>query len=468
MSMTNTPRIERVGYRLWTLGNSPLWSSADAAWYGADIVARRNGRLDTTSGQLRHWKPSEGVPFLVEKQSGGLMLWSGVRGLSTHSRRGQLGLHTLIIAACILLHVPVVAAATTQVESWGSTRDGHPVQRVTFENDRGMRFSAIDYGATIVALEVPDREGALSNIVLSLPDLAAYEKNQRRYAAVMGRYAGRIANARFTLDGNEVELTPNARGVALHGDPDGYDRRLWRREDFADTESIGAVFHLRSPDGDQHFPGTLDVSVTYRLQRKRNEFSIEYGARTDAPTVLNLTNHAYLNLAGAGVSGMATHRFQIMADRYAQTDAKRVPTGVLATVTGTPLDFRQPSGLYSRLASTAVNDVAILGNPAGYDHSLVFARSSKYPAMVAVIEESRSGRRMEIHTTEPSVQFNSGNGFDGSEIGSEGRAYGRHDGFAFEPQHLPDSPNHAHFPSTALRPGEFFYSQTRFQFSTIK
>ncbi len=377
-------------------------------------------------------------------------------------------MHQSFIAACLLLCTQVAVAATTQVEPWGRTRDGDLVQRVRFANDRGMRFSAIDYGATIVALEVPDRHGIARNIVLSLPDLAAYEKNQRRYAAVMGRYAGRIANARFTLDGSEIALTPNARGVALHGDPDGYDRRLWRREDFSDAASIGAVFHLRSPDGDQHFPGTLDVSVTYRLLRQRNEFSIEYTARTDAPTVVNLTNHAYFNLAGAGATGLATHRFQIMAERYAVTDAKRVPTGALLGVAGTPLDFRHPAGLQSRLASTDANDVAILGEPAGYDHSLVFAPSAGRLTLVAQIDETLSGRRLQIFTTEPSVQFNSGNGFDGSEVGSEGRAYGRHDGFAFETQHLPDSPNHAHFPSTELRPGMVFHSLTRFRFDIIK
>jgi aldose 1-epimerase len=345
------------------------------------------------------------------------------------------------------------AQAGITVQPFGRTAGGTPVERVTLENERGMRLAFIDYGATLVAAEVPDRKGVRRNVLLKLPDFAAYQRTNRRFAAVMGRYAGRIGGARFTLDGRSVELVPNAKGVALHGDPDGYDRRLWRRRDFADAASIGAVYSIVSADGDQRFPGRVEVSVTYRLLRKTNEFRIEYAASTDAPTVINLTNHAYFNLGGEGTRGIASHRFTIRAGRYAATDSKRIPTGVLASVAGTPLDFRKPAPMIAAPS-------ALLGEPPGFDHSLVFDKPDGTFALVAVIDDTASGRRMEVRTTEPSLQLNDGGGFDGSENG-----YRRNDGFAFETQHLPDSPNHANFPSTALYPGKPFSSVTSYRFS---
>ena len=351
-----------------------------------------------------------------------------------------------------------------RAQAWGTLDGGTVVERVTLANRRGMRVAYIDYGATLVALEVPDRHGARANVLLSLPDLASYMRTSRRFGAVMGRYAGRIGAARFTLDGRVVQLVPNKNGYALHGDPNGYDRRLWTRRDFADAASIGSIFRLDSPDGDQQFPGRLQVSVTYRLLRDRNEFRIEYDASTDAPTVLNLTNHAYFNLAGAGSAGLSTHRFRIWADRYAETDAHRLPSGRLPTVTGTALDFRRPASMSERLAASSS---ALLGAPPAFDHSLLFAKRDGAYGLVARIDEPGSGRRMEIRSSEPSVQLNSGNGFDGGEIGSEGRAYQRGDGFAFETQHLPDSPNQAAFPSTELRPGQRFHSVTSYRFSLI-
>ena len=350
--------------------------------------------------------------------------------------------------------------AGMQVQTWGKSPDGNEVERVTVENDAGMRLAYINIGASLVAVEVPDRCGKRQNVLLSLPDLPAYLHTQRRFAAVMGRYAGRIGDASFPLENRVVELVPGRNGVTLHGGPDGYDRRYWQRRDFADRTSLGSVFHLVSPDGDQNFPGRLGIDVTYRLLRRKNEFRIEYTARTDAPTVLNLTNHAYFNLAGAGYSGLATHRFQINADRYAPTDFRRVPTGALEKVDGTVLDFRRSTDLASRLEASDM-----LGDPPGFDHSLLFSKAPGKFGLVAVIDETTSGRRMEIRTSEPSVQLNSGNGFDGSEIGSEGRAYQRYDGFAFETEHLPDSPNHANFPSTALYPGQTFHSLTSYRFS---
>jgi len=368
--------------------------------------------------------------------------------------------------AAVAAALAACAGAGTEdprAESWGRTRADAAVEKVRLRNALGMEVAFIDYGATLTDLVVPDREGRFANVVLSLPTLAAYEVNQRRYGAEIGRYAGRIGDARFVLDGRVVQLQANAKGVYLHADPDGFDRRVWQRRDFSAADALGSVFTMDSPDGDQHFPGHLRLEVTYRLARDRNEFCIEYRAQTEAATVLNPTNHVFLNLAGAGSRGLAGHRFTVEADRYVATDARRVPTGELPPVAGTPLDFRSPAALAERLAGGD----PLLGTPAAFDHSLVFEQADGPLRRVLRVDEVASGRRLEVSTTEPSAQFNSGGGFDGGEIGSEGRAYRRGDGFAFETQHLPDSPNHPDFPSTRIEPGQRFESRTCYLFSLV-
>jgi aldose 1-epimerase len=359
-----------------------------------------------------------------------------------------------LYAALIAAAGDAAAASGIRATPYGVTPSGQAVEQVVLENERGMRLAYIDYGATLVRADIADRHGQRRNIILSLPDLAAFERTRGRYGAIIGRYAGRIANARYTLDGQSVQLVPNNRGMAIHGDPDPYDKRVWRRQDFADKESIGSIYRLHSPDGDQNFPGALDISVTYRLLRKRDEFRIEYQATTSAPTVLNLTNHAYFNLAGAAANTLAGHRVRIAAERYLETDEVRIPTGKLLEVRGTPFDFRHGASLGQRLAAL----------PGGYDHSFMFSKPVGAYARVAVIRDAVSGRRMTVRSSEPSAQLFTVNGFDGKEIGSEGVGYQRQGAFAFETQHLPDSPNHPRFPSTALYPGQVFRSQTSFTF----
>lgn len=365
----------------------------------------------------------------------------------------------LLLAIALLGAAGQGGCTGISVQPFGFMPSGERVEKVTLTNDRGMQLSYIDYGATLTSALVADRRGERRNIILNLPDLPSYLRTTRRYAAIIGRYAGRIGNGSYPLDGRTVQLPVNARGTALHSDPNGFDKRLWQRRDFADAASIGSVYTLVSADGEQGHPGRLEVSVTYRLLRRSDEFRIEYAAVTDAPTVINLTSHAYFNLAGAGSTGLDTHRFRINAPQYAVLDAKKVPTGELAPVDGTPLDFRQPANAMVRLKPSA-----LLGDPAAYDHALVFAK----PGLVGVIDETRSGRRMEVRTTEPSLVFNTGGGLDGSEMGGEGYAYQRHDGFAFETQHLSDSPNRPNFPSTVLRPGQRFTSETAFRFTSEK
>ncbi len=365
--------------------------------------------------------------------------------------------------ASVALQAHGAATDGVAVREFGVTAAGQRIEQITLVNQRGMRLVLIDYGATITAIHVPDRHGHMANVMLGLPTLQAYEVTKRRHGAVIGRYAGRIGAASYRLDGRTVALPANARGLAIHGDPHGYDKRVWRRRDVADAESIGAAFELDSPDGDQGHPGRVQWTVTYRLLRKRNEVRVEYAAVSDAPTVVNPTNHGYFNLGGAGSRGLGSHLFTIKADRYVVTDALRVPTGELASVAGTALDFRRPASIMRGIAAAAPE----LGEPAWYDHGLVFTKRIGEMALVATISDSASGRRMDIATSAPSVLLNSGNGFDGSETGSEQVAYQRHDGFAFETQHLADSPNHPHFPSTVLRPGQVFRSVTAFRFSVL-
>lgn len=369
-------------------------------------------------------------------------------------------------AAAALVAMIAVAGAGHAAEvrrlPFGETRAGMTVVKTVLRNDLGMSVAAIDYGATLTAIETPDRQGKIANVVLNRPDIGSYETNQRRYGAIIGRYAGRIADARFKLDGATHALEAGRNNMTLHGGSRGYDKRVWSSQTVSDRRSVGVRFSLLSPVGDQGFPGALRLTVTYRLMRKSNELRIEYAARTSAPTVTNITNHAFFNLAGAGAGTIANHRVWIDADRYAEVDARKAPTGKLPSVAGTVLDFRTPR----RMGDVLRLEDPLLASSNGFDHSLVLrAVVATTPRLAGWIEDPVSGRRMTVLTTEPSVQFNSGNGFDGGESGSEGVAYPRHAGLAFETQHLPDSPNQPAFPSTELRPGRVFRSTTILRFT---
>jgi aldose 1-epimerase len=367
------------------------------------------------------------------------------------------------LAASLALGLSTPArAADVRRETFGQTKSGAPVARTVLRNDLGMTVAAIDFGATLTTITAPDRAGQFRNMVLSLPTVAAYEKSQRRWASVIGRYAGRITEARITIDGKTYPLEASGRGnMTLHGGFESYDKRLWSSRTLSDRKSIAVLFAYRSQDGDQGFPGTLDMSVTYRLMRKSNALRIEYVARTSAPTVVNLTNHGFLNLAGAGSGTIVDHQVWMDVDRYAEVDARKAPSGRLMPVDGSVLDFRQPR----RLGDAMRLDDPLLASSQGFDHSLVLRAKRPGLRLAARIEDPGSGRRVSILTTESSVQFNSGNGFDGTEVGPDGVAYAKYAGFAFETQHLPDSPNQPDFPSTALRPGQTFRSVTVLRFS---
>jgi aldose 1-epimerase len=343
--------------------------------------------------------------------------------------------------------------------AFGRLPDGRPVESFTLTNAHGIELRAISYGAIIVSLRVPDRDGRLDDVVLGYEDLEGYLAKPAYLGALIGRYGNRIAGGRFTLDGRAYPLATNNGPNHLHGGVRGFDKHLWKAQPFERPGAAGLVFTRLSPDGEEGYPGNLDVRVTYTLT-DRNEVSFEYFASTDKPTVVNLTQHSYFNLAGDGKRDVLGHELMIDADRFTPVDKTLIPTGVLAPVAGTPFDFRKPTAIGLRIGE----DHEQLRHGGGYDHNYVLNRRGKGPA-VRVFEPT-TGRTLDITTTEPGVQFYSGNFLDGSIKGKGGHVYARRYGFCLETQHFPDSPNKPAFPSTVVRPGQEYRTKTVLTFGT--
>jgi aldose 1-epimerase len=347
--------------------------------------------------------------------------------------------------------------ARVRVESFGKTVDGEEVFLYEMVNANGTRARVIGYGAILVSLEVPDRKGKLADIALGFDDLESYVKRNPLFGAVVGRYANRIANARFTLDGVEYKLTANAGKNHIHGgDKKRFDKVVWKGLPGQSNEGLCVQFEHRSEDGEEGFPGNLDCIVTYTLTDK-NELKISYKATTDKPTIINLTNHSYFNLAGAGSGDVLAHEVMINADKYTPAGEGLIPTGEIRSVKKTPLDFTEPKTIGSRIEK--------LVETRGYDHNYVLNKWSGPLGLAARVYEPESGRVMEVYTTEPGVQFYTANGMRDVK-GKGGKVYQRHYGFCLETQHFPDSPNKSNFPSVVLRPGKEFRSETIFKFST--
>ncbi|HNP72473.1 MAG TPA: aldose epimerase family protein [Kouleothrix sp.] len=335
------------------------------------------------------------------------------------------------------------------------TAEGAPVQRYTLTNDTGIAAEIMTYGGTLLALRAPDRHGRTADILLGFDELEPYLGAQPYIGALIGRYGNRIAEGRFTLDGATYTLGRNNGPNNLHGGPIGFDRAVWRTEVLSDgAEPSLALQHL-SPDGDQGFPGALAATVTYTLTAA-NELRIDYDATADRPTVVNLTNHAYFNLAGAG--DVLGHTLELAATRFVPVNANLIPTGELRPVDGTPMDFRAPTPIGARIAA-ADEQIAIANG--GYDHTWVLDGAGL--AFAARVADPASGRVLEVYTTQPGVQFYSGNFLDGTLVGKGGQAYAKHAGLCLETQHFPDSPNQPQFPSTVLRPGERYRHTTVFR-----
>ncbi len=346
------------------------------------------------------------------------------------------------------------------MQSYGMTADGKSVELCTLSNAAGVEVKLITYGGILTEISVPDRQDRFANVALGFDSLAKYEADHPYFGAITGRYANRIAGGRFTLDGVEYQLFMQDGLCSLHGGEVGFDKRIWQARE---VES-GVELAYTSPDGEEGYPGKLDVSVRYSLS-EGNALRIDYAAVTDAPTVLNLTNHSYFNLMGEGEGTIYDHILTLNADHYTPTDARQIPTGEIAPVEGRPFDFRAPKAIGSGQRSA---DPQIL-MAKGYDHNFVLNRDGLAEGelgLAARVYEPRSGRVMEVWTTEPGVQFYAGNVLDSTLVGTSGRLYRQSDGLALETQHFPDSPNQPHFPSTVLRPGQRFASTTVYRFST--
>ncbi len=342
---------------------------------------------------------------------------------------------------------------------FGRLPDGTRVDVITLTNAQGLEVRAITYGGIVVSLRVPDRAGRLDDIVLGYDDLDGYLKDSPYFGAIIGRYGNRIAKGRFTLDGRPYQLATNNGPNHLHGGVKGFDKLVWKAEEFKNPEGVGIVFTHTSPDGDEGYPGNLNVRITYTLT-DRNELAIDYYATTDKPTPVNLTHHSYFNLAGAGTRDVLDHELMINAGRYTPVDATLIPTGVLVSVEGTPFDFRKPVRIGARIDE----DHEQLRHGMGYDHNFVLNRDTDTLIHAARVVESTTGRTLDLYTTEPGLQFYSGNFLDGTITGKSGRVYQKRYGFCLEPQHFPDSPNKPQFPSTILRPGREYRSKTVFVF----
>lgn len=352
-----------------------------------------------------------------------------------------------------------IKAAVSRAD-FGKLPDGAAVELFTLTNASGMTVSASNYGGIITSIKVPDLNGKLDDVTLGYDSLEGYLNDSPYFGAIVGRYANRIGNARFVLDGNTYKLAKNDGPNTLHGGLKGFDKAVWQAEPFEREGEAGVVFTRTSPDGEEAFPGTLAVKVTYTLTDK-NELAFDFNATTDKPTVLNLTQHAYFNLGGDGSGDVLDHELTINADRYTPVDKTLIPLGELASVAGTPFDFRTSTPIGARIDA----DDPQLKLGLGYDHNYVLNRSGNELVLAARVVEPKTGRVMEVHTTEPGMQFYTANHLDGSVIGKSGHAYGKRNAFCLETQHFPDSPNKPSFPSTTLRPGETYQSRTVYAFS---
>jgi aldose 1-epimerase len=340
--------------------------------------------------------------------------------------------------------------------------DGKQVTLFTLENSKGVKVTLTNYGGKIVNAWIPDRNGNPADIILGFNTIEEYVKGSKSFGATVGRYANRIAKGAFTLDGVAYQLPINNGPNCLHSGPNGFNTKVFDAKEIETPQGKVVEMHFLSPDGENGFPGTLDFYVSFNLTEK-NELVINYKATTDKPTVLNVTNHSYFNLKGEGKGEITGIEVVVNGDSIAEVaNNEMIPTGIFRNILNTPMDFKAP-----RLVSKDIDaDYEQLKYGGGYDHSWVLNKKQKGElSFTASAYDPENGRFMEVYTTEPAVQFFTGNSLNGSQIGKSGVAYGKRSGFCFETQHFPDSPNHPNFPSTVLRPGETFISTTIYKFS---
>ncbi len=373
------------------------------------------------------------------------------------------GVAAAAVAAPALGSVPSVKPSDLQISSepFGTMPDGTPVERWTFGAPHGVHVQMITYGATVQNLFAPDRHGRLANVSLGMATLADYLALTTYFGATIGRYANRIKLGQFTLDGKTYQIPPNNNGNALHGGPAGFNTKVWSAQQVRTHDAVGVRFGLVSPDGDMGFPGTLTTAVTYTVNTA-GELVIDYHATTDKPTIINLTNHAYYNLAGEGTDTVYGQQLWVDANQYTPTDALAIPLGPQANVAGTPFDFRKPTAIGARIRD-GVQQIVFAK---GYDHNWVLNGYGSGLRTVARGYHPGSGRLLECRTDQPGVQIYTGNFLDASLVGVSGHVYRQGDAFTLETQHYPDSPNEPSYPSTVLRPGQVYQTRSVFAFRT--
>ncbi|MGH9839634.1 MAG: aldose epimerase family protein [Blastocatellia bacterium] len=348
-------------------------------------------------------------------------------------------------------------------DAFGKTQDGTAVDLYTLTNANGMKVKITTYGGIVTAIEVPDKNGRMDDVVLGFDNLDEYLKGHPSFGTVPGRYANRIAKARFTLNGQEYKLFANNGENSLHGGRKGFDKYVWKAREVTAKNGVALELTHTSPDGDEGYPGTLTATVVYTLTNN-NELRIDYSATSDKDTIVNMTNHSYFNLKGAGNGDILDHELMLSADRFTPVNAGLIPTGELRGVAGTPLDFTKPKKIGAEIGSDY--DQMKIGR--GYDHNFVVNGKAGVLRLAARASETTSGRVLEVWTTEPGVQLYTANFLDGSKVGKGGKAYKQRYGFCLETQHFPDSPNQPSFPSTVLKKGGKYQTTTVFKFSAQK
>jgi aldose 1-epimerase len=372
--------------------------------------------------------------------------------------------HSVIISLCLLSAGILLAqpqkGPNVEKQSFGTAPDGQAIDIYTLKNAKGMEAKITNFGATLVSLRVPDRAGKFDDVVLGFDSLDGYVKLNTYFGATIGRYGNRIAHGQFSLDGKTYNLPKNNGENTLHGGITGFNKHVWEAKPVATKAGEELELTYVSKDGEEGFPGNLSVKVVYKLAADKNDLTIDYTATTDKDTVLNLTNHSYFNLAGAGSGDILKDEVTIHASKFTPVDASLIPTGELKDVTGTPFDFRKPTAVGARIDQ---NDPQLQYGK-GYDLNWVLDRKGAGLAPAAEVYEPTTGRVLEVFTTEPGVQFYSGNHMDDTQ-GKGGKMYHFRGALCLETQHYPDSPNHPAFPTTELKPGETFHSTTVLKFS---
>ena len=367
---------------------------------------------------------------------------------------------TLALLSVLILRHNTTAMVRPDIkkQAFGVTQGQQPVELYTLTNASGVEARIMTYGGTVVSLKVPDRQGRLADVVLGYETLEGYLKNSPYFGAIIGRYGNRIGKGTFSLNGKQYTLSKNNGENTLHGGIKGFGTVVWKAKEVKSKDGVGLELTYLSKDGEEGFPGNLSVTVVYTLTNQ-NELKIEYSATTDKTTVVNLTNHSYFNLAGEG--SILKHELMINASRFTPVDAGLIPTGELRSVKGTPMDFTQLAVIGTRIDQQ--DEQLTFGR--GYDHNWVLNNATGKLALAARAYEPVSGRVMEVLTTEPGLQFYSGNFLDGSITGKGGQVYKQRSGFCLETQHFPDSPNKPGFPSTVLRPGQTYNTATIYKFT---